>query len=188
MYERPDTWSGPWKVRRKAVRIPAPISDQTCFSSLRSKHWRAQCRSASETFQPGGALLEGDGLPGDAVGVLLERGQLSVHGEIAWRSGMQCGMRFDAEISVDDWVKRVGHPGQQAVDRAVASLKKTESPSGEPAKRALPVAKFHSIKSICGALDATCERLASSEEMSVELAEEVLKLHGITQALRSMIK
>ena len=135
-----------------------------------------------------GALLEGDGLPGDAVGVLLERGQLSVHGEIAWRSGMQCGMRFDAEISVDDWVKRGGHPGQQAVDRDVASLKKTEWPSGEPATRALPVTKFHSIKSICGALDATCERLASSEEMSVKLAEEVLKLHGITQALRSMIK
>ena len=71
-----------------------------------------------------GALLDGSQLPPEGAAVDLRRGSLVAHGQIAWRTNDECGVRFDADVDVASWTKRVGHTGQQAVDEIVALVRR----------------------------------------------------------------
>jgi hypothetical protein len=126
-----------------------------------------------------GALLEGPELPQEGTPVDLRRGHLSAKGEVAWRDEDQCGVRFEASIVVAAWVKRVGHTGQEQVDRAVASLRRPGFAG--PIETAPQAAD---LQTISASLDEICERLANSKDLSIEIAEELLKLDTIAQSLR----
>ena len=125
-----------------------------------------------------GALLDGGSLPPAGARVRLLRGELSAEGEVAWTAHGHAGIRFAGQIDVGAWVKRLGHPGQQRVDEAVAALRRDRPlPDPEPAP---------SLGSIGAGLDAICERIAGSSAMTVELAEELVKLDALARAVQQL--
>lgn len=128
----------------------------------------------------GGALLEAPRLPPQGTRVDLHRGHLRANGEIAWRNQDQCGVRFNDNIVVAAWVKRIGHVGQERVDRTVASLRRgSAEPTEYPPKE-------DDLRTLSATLDGICERLANSKDLSVEMAEELLRLDAIAQSLRRL--
>jgi hypothetical protein len=127
-----------------------------------------------------GVLVEGTRLPPVGARVRLVRGELSATGELAWDGAGQAGINFHEPIDVGSWVKRVGHVGQQRVDRAIAAIRKTgKVPSDWQSPQGLPT-----LLAVSVALDAVCEQLSSSPAMSIELGEALVKLDTIAQALR----
>ena len=125
-----------------------------------------------------GALLDGAPLPAAGERVRLLRGDLSADGEMVWHAEGQAGLRFLGEIDVERWVRRVGHPGQQRVDNAVAALRTDKLvPLGRRA------AQQPSLVQISAELEAICERLADSPGMTTEVAEELLRLDALARQL-----
>jgi hypothetical protein len=108
------------------------------------------------------------------------RGDLFALGKLAWESAGHAGINFAGQIDVDKWVRRIGHPGQQSVDRVVAALRASVAPPEEQQERTTG----ETLGSISMALDELCARLASKSEMTIEFAEELLKLDAIAHAVR----
>jgi hypothetical protein len=131
-------------------------------------------------ISPTGALIEGASLPPEGTAIRLVRGDLSGNGELAWSSAGNAGIRFVDAVDVASWVRRVGHSGQQRVDRVVAALRR---PGSLPAD-AQTGGRLDSLRSISTALDEVCESLAATANMSLELGEQLIKLDSIAQALR----
>lgn len=134
-----------------------------------------------------GALLEGSGLPSERQMVALRRGSLCVSGQIAWIAGQHCGIRFSKPITLAEWVDRAGPVGQQRIDAAVADFRRSSSAGS--------AAEYPSIKRNRGELEEfsvgllqACERIAELPLMSVELAEELLKIEATAHALRDVAK
>jgi hypothetical protein len=131
-------------------------------------------------ISPKGALIDGADLPSPGTRVRLLRGQLSALGELTWCKGIQAGLTFDGRVDVDSWVDRRGPRGQQRVDAVVAALRSTGTVPDELADSGPP----ESLAVISAALDQLCERFASNADMSMEYAEDLLKLDCIAQSLR----
>ena len=130
-----------------------------------------------------GAMLDGRGLPDEGSRVTLRRGHLTTDAEVAWQSGEFRGIRFDTPVEPDEWIKRVGHSGQQRVDKAVAALRvgmvaavTSLSDAGES----------RSVADLSDELVGICERMASSPSLSVELGEDVMKVEAIALSLRKL--
>jgi hypothetical protein len=129
-----------------------------------------------------GALLDGPALPPVGTRVRLKRGRLSVAGHLAWEGEGQRGLKFDAEIDVASWVRRVGHSGQERIDGVLASLRS----SGNVPPELEDGQQRESLPVISAALDQLCERLATMPGISVEFGEELLRLDSIAQSLRRL--
>lgn len=83
-------------------------------------------------LSPGGALVEGSGLPHPGSRVRLRRGQLQASGEVMWSSNGRAGLRFAGSISVADWLPSAGSPSaQQRVDELVFDVKHGAAAKGE---------------------------------------------------------
>ncbi len=130
-----------------------------------------------------GALVDGSGLPPAGSRIKLMRGKLAVFGELAWAGGGQAGLNFETKIAVDAWVQKLGHGGQQRVDGVIASLR---SGGSVPPELHDDDGTDESLPAISAALDQVCEKLAQSPIMSIDLAEELLKLDTIAQSLRRL--
>jgi hypothetical protein len=127
-----------------------------------------------------GALVESSSLPPVGTRVRLVRGELIATGDLTWDGSGQGGINFCDPIDVESWVKRVGHAGQQHIDRAVAALRgKGETPADWDGAGSLG-----NLGAISIALDSLCERLSGTADMSIELGEDLVKLDTIAQALR----
>jgi hypothetical protein len=136
-------------------------------------------------LSPKGALIEGSGLPATRSKIRLVRGDLEAVGVIAWQDGHHGGLNFNSKIDVESWVSRLGHGGQQRVDGLIAALRTAgtvppdlEHDTDENAQKSLPA--------ISAALDQVCEKLALTPSLSIEIAEELLKLDTIAQSLRHL--
>lgn len=130
-----------------------------------------------------GAMLEGSGLPGEGVKVQLQRGSLSASAEIAWQRDQFRGVWFDEPIEAAFWVKAVGHSGQRRVDMVLSALRQGTLRQPEP----LPPARSpDELASLGRELQQICERLAALPNMSVQLAEDLLKLDGMAQSLTKL--
>lgn len=132
-----------------------------------------------------GALLEGEQLPSHGIVVRLRRGQLEASGEIAWESGNYRGLQFTSPVDVPTWVKRVGHCGQQEVDRRLAVLRQSGQSNATHLLADDPSGK-DSLHRISSDLDQVCEQLAASAQMSIELGEYLIRLDTIAQRLRGI--
>jgi len=132
-----------------------------------------------------GALIDGAGLPAQGATVALRRGSLIAHGEIAWQTGGGCGLRFDADIDVASWTRRVEHAGQQSVDEMVALIRR---PAAADAVSRAPAPREDSIASISADLVQACERIAARPELVEVLAEELLRLDAIAQRLSNAVQ
>jgi hypothetical protein len=130
----------------------------------------------------GGALLESQLLPKLGAHVRLIRGELRATGVLAWQSGDHAGVTFDAPLDVAAWVKRGGAAGQQRVDTIVAALR-----NKAPVPHNMLSGDAMSLPEISAALDALCERLASVDEIPPGIAEELVKLDTLAQALRKSV-
>jgi len=131
-----------------------------------------------------GALIDGGKLPPEGTAIELRRGSLAATGAIAWHVSGQCGVRFDADIDVAGWTRRIGHSGQQAVDDMVARVQRPAAPG---AAAPPPAARADSLASISADLAATCERLAARPDVVTACAEELLELDAIAQRLRNVL-
>ena len=131
-----------------------------------------------------GALIDGTRLPAEGSPVQLRRGSLSALGEIAWQTGDQAGIRFEAPVDVPAWVRRVGQLGQERVDRLVQVARGNDFPA--PASP-LDKQADDGVEQIRDDLIETCERLADLA-FSIEQSEEYLKLDAIAQRLTKLIK
>jgi hypothetical protein len=127
-----------------------------------------------------GALIEADRLPSEGGRTTLIRGQLRASGVLAWKNARSGGLTFDEPIAADEWIRRIGHEGQEQVDSAIASIRRDERPPGPSRSRAV------SIGQVSEALDLVCESLADVPTPSVELSEAILKLDAIAQSLRRL--
>lgn len=134
-------------------------------------------------ISPNGALIEGPILPAPGAEVGLVRGALRASGTLAWEAQNHAGVSFAEPIDVQAWVQRVGHPGQQRVDSLVAAIRR-----GEPVRGGGDEPQADPLAGISRALDALCERLASSKHFPPELGEELLKLDVIAQSVRSLAR
>lgn len=132
-------------------------------------------------LSPSGALLEGVSLPAPGSYVRLVRGELAADGEIAWTTEVQAGIRFAAPIDVAAWVRRIGHAGQQQVDRAVAALRRDKAPPERSRASQLP-----SLAWVSAELEAICERMAATPDMSVELGEELVRLDSLARLIQQL--
>jgi len=129
-----------------------------------------------------GMLIEASSLPAVGTRVTLVRGQLSAVGELAWAGSGQGGINLQDSIDVGLWVQRIGHVGQQRVDRVVAAIRSaSDIPVEGQAARELA-----SLLEISAALDRLCESLSATPNMSIELGEGLVKLDAIAQALRRL--
>jgi hypothetical protein len=130
-----------------------------------------------------GAMLDGRDLPEEGARVTLRRGRLVSDAEVAWQSGEFRGIRFDTPVEPDEWIKRVGHRGQQKVDKAVAALR-----AGVVAAAATFAegAEARSLGELGEELVTICERMAASPGITVELGEDVLKVEAIALSLRKL--
>jgi hypothetical protein len=128
-----------------------------------------------------GALVEGAMLPSVGADVRLRRGSLSAKGVLAWEGNRQGGVSFDRPIDVKVWVQRVGHGGQQRVDTMVEATRGYHR-LPDDWQDALAT---QNLATISAALDEVCERLSRTENMSLELAEDLLRLDAIAQYLRN---
>ena len=125
-----------------------------------------------------GALLDATDIPADDE-FTLRRGGLAVRAQVAWRHKHHVGVRFESEIDPGAWLKKIGHQGQQSVDGVVAAIK-----SGlDPAQCIMP-AQAASVAEQCGVIEQSLERLASRPEISLEVAEELLRIDAAVQNLR----
>jgi hypothetical protein len=122
-----------------------------------------------------GAMVDGVGLPATGAIVKLHRASLVAAGTVIWQTGNVRGIRFDTEIDVGQWANRVGHAGQQGVDRAVQALKAGRR-IGEQAPR-------RSIHDLGKELQQICERIASKSNLSIEEGESLVRIEAIAVEL-----
>jgi PilZ domain len=130
-----------------------------------------------------GALLEGDDLPVEGTKVQLGRGRLSAAGTIAWQRGNQRGVRFDEPVEVGGWVRPTGHRGQQRVDAAIAAIRGARpSPDLLAIVGAVPDSQ-ESLESLSEELALVCERIAATEDLPIDVAEQIMRLEVISNSI-----
>ena len=66
-------------------------------------------------LSPGGARIEGADLPGINTDVVIKRGEFEAFGTIAWLSGGQAGIEFEAPLD-DDAFEALQQPTQPALE------------------------------------------------------------------------
>ena len=180
-----------WRILVDALKdlmVPFPVTVNESRSSPRSNVFLTAALAGDGASRPvrirnlsvNGALLEGYDFPQEGKKAQLRRGSLCVQGEIAWQNGKYCGLRFDHSILVQEWVKRAGPEAQLRIDAAIEQLRSGAKKSywPEPALN-----RANSIRSIADELLQICERIASLPSMSVELAEELIKIEALARSL-----
>jgi hypothetical protein len=134
----------------------------------------------------GGALLDGDNLPGEGSRICLRRAHLAVDGRVAWQVHELRGVRFSAEIDVEEWVKLKGHAGQRRVDQVVAAVRTGQRQSELMSALPIDPTGMETMESISAALEQICERLSASPTLTDEVAEELVRLDSIIHSLRQL--
>ena len=130
-----------------------------------------------------GALLEADDLPAEGTAAVVRRGSLEVAGEIAWSSDHHCGIRFDRAIRVGEWIERAGPAGQQRIDAAVAEFRKAPSAPSKFVILEGEVPRAGSLGRITAEMMKLTERMAGMPDMSIEIAEELLKIEAAVRRI-----
>lgn len=125
-----------------------------------------------------GALLEGSDLPEVGTTMILRRGSLAASGEIAWSRDEHCGVRFDWPIGLDEWVARGAAPGQHRIDAVVAEFRSAPSTSNNVPIFGRNGAPPESVSQMIDDLLKICERMADLPAMSIQIAEELLKIEA----------
>ncbi len=138
-------------------------------------------------MSPSGALVEADALPPVGTSISLSRGRLHATGNIAWRAGRRAGVRFEAAVTVPDWMARQVSAGQQRVDALLAIVKKDARPevSADSASPANVVDELGWLRSELGQLETALLRDATvvaahpeiqAIDISIQRIDRILEL------------
>lgn len=105
-----------------------PAEGESRRSNVRRNMFVVAALTSSERSGPvrirnmshAGALVEGAVIPPEGSRLRLIRGSLSVAGEVVWRRNDRAGLRFDAPVTVAEWMPQ-GNRGdrQQRIDEIV---------------------------------------------------------------------
>jgi hypothetical protein len=171
----------------KDLKVQSTVLGNELRSSPRSNVFLTAALAAEGASYPvrirnlsiNGALLEGHDFPEEGKKAQLRRGSLCVQGEIAWQNGKYCGLRFDHTILVQEWVKRAGSEAQLRIDATIAQLR--NGAESDWLERSFD--RANSLKSIADELLQICERVALLPNMSVELAEDLLRIEALARSL-----
>jgi hypothetical protein len=166
-------WSSPIVERTEEEHREDARSNVFLTADLRAEagSFVVRVRNISER----GAMVDGVGLPATGATVKLHRASLVVAGTVIRQTGNIRGIRFDTEIDVGQWANRVGHAGQQGVDRAVRALKAGRL-IGEQVQR-------RTIHGLGEELQQICERMASKANLSIEEGESLVRIEAIAVEL-----
>ncbi len=124
-----------------------------------------------------GAMVDGAKLPPKGSAVRLDRGHLTVAATVVRQSGDARGIRFDTNIDVDEWVRRIGHPGQSQVDTAIEAVR-----FGKPAPQ-INEDPRRTLRELGKELRSLCEQMTGLPNFSVELGEKLLQIESIALEL-----
>jgi hypothetical protein len=108
----------PARAPRTNLLLAAAIESNTLKAPVR-------IRNMSET----GAMIDGAAFPPIGTGLTLRRIDMSVGATVIWHAAGRCGIRFEGQVSVPDWVAGVSRadagamPGQVRVDAIQAALR-----------------------------------------------------------------
>jgi hypothetical protein len=89
-------------------------------------------RNLSQT----GALIEAPALPDVGERLGLARLEVEIGGTVVWRSGNRCGVRFEGQISIDDWIAGKCRSPQAAIGQARVDEIQRMVRAGEPVREA----------------------------------------------------
>lgn len=145
----------------------------------------ASCAVRVRNLSPHGSLLEGSNLPVAGRTVVLKRGSLAAAGQVAWSRGPHCGIRFAQAIVIAEWVDRAGPVGQQRIDATVAEFHNYVR-TGSPLTILPREDDRASLVDLSATLLTSCERLSAMSDMSVELAEELLRIEAAARAIQRL--
>lgn len=122
-------------------------------------------------------MVDGADLPPKGSTVRIDRGSFSATGVVVWEKKNTRGIRFDKAIDVEAWVRRVGHSGQQLVDRTVQALKAGTTPPGSdgPPPR--------SVSELARELTQICEQVAALPNLSIDVGESLVRIEAIAVEL-----
>ncbi len=133
-----------------------------------------------------GALVEVDAIPPERSRVRLERGSLSVRGEIVWRGENRAGIRFDAAVEVGNWLPSGSRPShQQRVDEMIQACR--DAPAGGMGPAVVPATgqagTIHQLADLRDTLNAVAEELAGDTSIAMAHATALQKIDVAAQAL-----
>lgn len=152
-----------------------------------SGSWPVRVRDLSSA----GALVEGAILPPEGTSIRLNRGTLSVVGEIIWCRDGRAGLRFDSNLSVADWLPRGrASMAQQRVDEMVQHAKSsiTADPPVLAAQQLLQSKKINvgELEQLGAAIDSLALDLAADEHVFARHMAKLQTLDLVSQTLRKL--
>ncbi|MEO5773240.1 MAG: PilZ domain-containing protein [Sphingomicrobium sp.] len=140
-----------------------------------------------------GAMIETPLLPALGSDVHLIRGPLSVRAGVVWSRDNKCGLRFQSEVSVKNWMAPPGNVEQQRVDQIVALVKAGGAlPPAAPAPDSLAAASTaqlaEDIKLVFRLIEQLGDDLADSPETLMRHEAKLQNLDVAMQMLAAIEK
>lgn len=137
-----------------------------------------------------GAQVEVVGLPAGCTDVILLRAHLSMPASVAWRKDGRCGLKFQSEIFLDDWIPGMSTERQMKVDRRIEGIRKgldgATNGAGRPNQLQVRIAEELGIvgRQVSNALD----QLATFAPLLSRLPKPLQELEVIAQTLGHLEK
>jgi enamine deaminase RidA (YjgF/YER057c/UK114 family) len=185
---------GPSALARSADQLRSPRKNLLLAASIETDTSNAavRIRNLSES----GAMLDGAVLPDVGKMVTLRRLEVQVGAVVVWRLSGRCGIKFDGNVVVDDWVAGAHRTasaqisGQARVDAIQAAIRKGESlrPEDVPSPAALATDELESriveeLDHILRLLEAIGDRLSDDGLFTQRYSAELQSFDAARQAL-----
>lgn len=139
-----------------------------------------------------GALVEGGALPAAGEPVRLNRGSLSVSGQIVWRREDKAGIKFSSSISVPLWLPTGRAPArQQRVDEIVFRYQAGAAPTAPALPRTLEIQEGAvdvraTLLELRAVINAAAEELASDSSLAARHVKALQAIDVAGQALEQL--
>ena len=137
-----------------------------------------------------GALAEGPVLPSEGARIRLCRGELEVLGEIVWSKDGSAGIRFEAAVTVADWLPRGrAIAAQQRIDEVVHQARTHSTVAPAPAPPSVPITNVTvmDLLRLKQATESLAEALADDPHVVERHGSRLQVLDLIAQSLRKLV-
>lgn len=142
-------------------------------------------------LSPTGALIEGGVLPVPGEPVSLLRGSLRTDGKVVWCHNGRAGLRFDALVTVSDWLPKGAHQSRQHQSDSIIRKFKAEKGAHPPSavyKEVAPSGVTSSdLETLVRELDLLAEALAEDDVVIIRHGAKLQVLDAASQALRKLV-